>query len=126
MTLKRKLSLWLPAIVWCAFIFVLSSLPGADFSSDGGKNFVIRKLLHLVEYSVLGLAFYRGTKRPFLSAFLAIIYAISDEAHQTFVLGRTGKFEDVFIDSFASVLTGLVLWKFLHLLPRKLESWLKE
>lgn len=71
-------------------------------------NFIVRKLAHFTEYSVLMLlgywAFLRGwgfSPRPALlwAIVSSILYAMSDELHQRFVPGRTGNSVDVFIDA---------------------------
>ena len=126
MLLKDRLLRWLPAILWSLVIFVFSSLAGADFSKSHESNFLIRKVLHIVEYSILCLAFYRGCKKPWLSILLTVLFAVSDEYHQTLIPGRTGKVSDILIDSFAAGLTGFVLWKYFQNLPEKLKTWLLE
>jgi len=118
--------LWLPAIFWSVFIFVLSSLPGADFAKTKGADFLIRKTLHVIEYSILVLTYYRGSKNAFVSAGLAVIFALTDELHQNLTPTRTGKVSDVLIDSIASLTTGFILWKLFPILPAKLKSWLLE
>jgi VanZ family protein len=45
----------------------------------------------------------------FVSAVIAVIYAISDEYHQTFVPFREGTIRDVFIDSIGVFLVYLFL-----------------
>ncbi|MBI4091310.1 VanZ family protein [candidate division WWE3 bacterium] len=117
---------WAPAIFWSFFIFVLSSLPGADFSENTGSDFLIRKSLHFVEYFVLTLALFRGTKSVLWSILLAIVYSIFDEVHQNYVPTRTGKAVDVLVDGVAVSFTGLILWKYLRILPMRLRSWLEE
>ena len=123
---KKTLKLWVPTLFWCLVIFVLSSLPGADFSANKGDNFLIRKSLHVIEYGVLTVCLFRATKKVGLAVLLSILYAVSDEVHQDFIIGRTGKVSDVLFDGFASMLAGLILWKYFQNLPQKLKSWLHE
>lgn len=122
MSLKR----WLPAILWTTFILVLSSMPGADFSSVKSENFTIRKILHLVEYAVLCLAFYRAVKKPYQAVLLSILVSVLDELRQSFIPTRTGKISDILIDSSSVILTGIVLWRYFQNLPMTLKNWLKE
>ncbi|HJJ16112.1 MAG TPA: VanZ family protein [Clostridiaceae bacterium] len=49
-----------------------------------------------------------------LSFIICVIFAISDELHQTFVAGRTGQPLDVLIDS-AGALVGLVFYSTYHI-----------
>ena len=123
---EQKLKLWLPSFLWMALIFVLSSMPGANFSGDKKEDFLVRKVLHVIEYTILTLTYYRGSKKVAVAVVLAILFAITDEFHQTLVPSRTGKRSDIVIDASAAVITGLVLWKYLQNLPQKLKSWLSE
>ncbi|MGN0165716.1 MAG: VanZ family protein [Lachnospiraceae bacterium] len=81
-------------------------------------NYPLRKMAHMLEYLLLGLLLsgamigeIKGvTPVKLIPVFgTAVLYAASDEYHQLFVPGRTGKFTDVLIDS-AGVLIGLVIF----------------
>lgn len=82
----------LPALVWMALIFALSSqpkLPKVVFLFDG-----IDKLFHAGAYGVLALlvtfALGATTRRAALAAVVvASLYGVSDELHQYFVPGRS-------------------------------------
>jgi len=52
------------------------------------------------------------TKLVIYSSSCGIIYAITDEVHQLFISGRSGRVEDVIIDSIG-VLTGVTVYLFL-------------
>lgn len=85
----------------------------------------IRKIAHFVAYFSLGvtlslsmkewLILYRHDAQhkfhyyiiPFAIAFF---YACSDEFHQYFVPGRSGKFTDILLDSAGSALGVLITW----------------
>lgn len=119
-----KIKNWeIPALIlWMAMIFWFSSIP--NLSSGLEEDFALRKLAHCLEYAVLAFLFFRvlsGKVKNFWSAFwgaiiLSIIYAITDEYHQTFVFGRSGEIKDVLIDS-VGVFAGLIC----SLLPRRLS-----
>lgn len=76
-------------------------------------DYPIRKLAHFTEYMILGF-FLAGAlvigmevldkKRLFLSWLLVAAYSITDELHQLFVAGRSGRILDVFIDSSGGLL----------------------
>ncbi len=123
---KLLLKRWLPTLFWAMSMFVLSSLPGADFSGEKDTNFLIRKSLHLIEYLILCLCFFRGTKKISLSVLYSIMYAVFDELHQSFIPTRTGRVSDIVIDATSVILTGLFLWKYFQSLPNKLKNWLSE
>jgi VanZ family protein len=78
---------WLAAVVWAGAILVVSSLPRPT------PGFVLfpgcDKILHFIEYSVLGagLRYWAGGARPFF--FLGGAgFAALDEFHQRYVPGR--------------------------------------
>jgi VanZ family protein len=97
----------------------------------------VRKTAHLAEYAILALLLWRALRtlqwpqkvgrgvlaEPLLQkswrwpvaigAFaLAVLYAITDEFHQSFVPSRQGQLLDVFIDSVGAALGLLALWLF--------------
>lgn len=117
MRLKIK---WILLILWCCLIFYFSHQPGSDSSRLSGYfvslfpstwlidvSFVIRKTAHFIEYFLLGiitLSLFHEYQRTVLHAFLlsllfCFLFSITDEVHQLFILGRTGRVLDVFIDT---------------------------
>jgi len=100
---------WALVLLWAVLIFAFSSIPslGTDL---GTWDLVLRKLAHLAEYAILGVLLVRATRRPAAAVFLAGLYAVSDEVHQTFVDGRAGAPLDVAIDT-AGALAGVLLWR---------------
>ena len=88
-------------------IFYFSSRPRIAVSEDYTLNFLFFKTLHVIEYGILFFFSYRATynlkKNPLASfwyaAAITVLYAISDEIHQTFVPTREGTVRDVFIDA---------------------------
>lgn len=82
---------------------------GEDLSSN--LHFLIRKGAHFFVYFVLGILAVNSLKtsgvearnRIVFALIFCILYAISDEFHQTFVDGRSGEVRDVLIDSFGSI-----------------------
>jgi VanZ family protein len=103
------LKLWLPVVVWAAVIFALSSVPDLG-TGLGGWDLVLRKLAHAAEYAVLGALLARATARPGLAVALGVLYAVSDELHQSLVPGRMGAPLDVAIDA-AGVVCGVLVWR---------------
>ncbi len=97
---------WLPALGWMALIFVLSSQSGLAVTEDVAVERPLRGVAHLASFAVLAalvLFALRGPQRPTIgSAALAlaisIVYAFSDEWHQSMVPDRTGRLEDVVTD----------------------------
>jgi VanZ family protein len=94
---------WAPLLIWMSAIFLFSAQPSSNLPSAGTWDLVLKKSAHFVAYAILGILIYRVVgdwKRPFLTAFLfSVVYAISDEYHQTFVPSRNGSVIDVLIDA---------------------------
>lgn len=122
---RRILYLWGLVFLWCGLIFLISAIPdysgkGLDFDTLSGIfSFLSRKSAHLTEYAVLMALVYEAIrasrpKKPglhFLASFGGVLlYAGSDEWHQTFVFGRTGTFFDVMVDVTGAAL-GYLLYK---------------
>jgi len=96
-----RVSRYAPPIAVMALIFALSATP--DLSSGlGAWDLLLRKLAHITIFGVLWLTVARATewRRPILATVIALLYAASDELHQSFVAGRHGTPVDVAIDAF--------------------------
>ena len=82
---------------------------------------IVRKAAHITEYAILAIAvayfFHVHGKRSwslfFYSEVVCVLYAMSDEFHQLFVLGRSGSLADVLIDG-----SGAAIGCFLFLLVK--------
>ena len=134
---NRILSLLL-VVLWCGLIFGASAQNGKESGALSGMivdlvmrlfglssdrihdmlTIIVRKGAHMSEYAILLLLLLwllsswtslRGVGLYSLSLGI-VIFAASDEYHQTFVDGRAGSVRDVVIDSCGAVLMlGLVL-----------------
>jgi VanZ family protein len=102
----KFVKLWVPVIVWAGIIFILSGIP--YLKSELEYDLLIRKLGHITEYFILTLLLYRAFKGSFnmnasglfiYPANISLFYAVSDEVHQYFVLGRDCSVRDVLIDT---------------------------
>lgn len=92
--------------------------------------FVIRKGGHVTEYAILAMLLWaairtmRSTVTYFWqdarwAAIIAVLYAISDEVHQSLVPSRQGAWQDVVIDT-AGALAGLTfLWMIVQFRKRR-------
>jgi VanZ family protein len=110
--------LWAPPLALMAIIFALSAQP--NLSTDLGVfDYLLRKLAHMTEYGLLLFLLWRplrelGSDRAALvAAFtIGVLYAATDEWHQSFVEGRHGTPLDVAIDAVGmAVATLLILRK---------------
>ena len=112
-------------------IFLFSSQPGEE-SSKISNDLIIRKLGHFSEYMTLGFFSFSYLSNLFiennnikdfkkagiLSFLFSVIYASSDEFHQTFVVGRDGNIIDVLIDS-SGALVGILISSIIYFLIMK-------
>ena len=103
-------SRYAPPLAVMALIFALSATP--DLSSGlGTLDVVLRKIAHVTIFALLWLTVARATdwRRPILAAVVAVLYAASDELHQSFVEGRHGTPVDVLIDSVGIAVAALTI-----------------
>jgi hypothetical protein len=104
--MRRTALAWVPAVAWAALIFIASAQPDLRFVPDATLDLVVRKVGHMAVFGILALLLWRAlattttVRRPGAWALLlAILYAITDEAHQAFVTGRHASPVDVAIDA---------------------------
>jgi len=110
--MDKKIKNWILVLIWAGLIFFLSHQPFLESDLPGQWDFMLRKIAHVTEYAILtyllirALREYDLTNRQvlILSMTIAIFYAMSDEYHQTFILGRKGVYTDVLIDSIGILL----------------------
>lgn len=138
---KIRIVMFALLILWAAFIFIMSAQPAEQSSQLSGGivskivsvaysdfedlpaeqktditytvTFIVRKVAHFLEYSILGLlAFFTANTykehkfalRILTASIFCVLYAVSDEIHQYFVVGRACRFCDICIDSAGSIL----------------------
>ena len=96
---------WLPAFVMMIAIFTFSSIPASRMPDFGPYDFLVKKSGHAIGYAMLGLSYFYALPRRlnsgyrwFTAVLMAVLFALSDEFHQSFVQGRTSSLRDVMID----------------------------
>jgi VanZ family protein len=121
---------WTPAILWMAALFILSTtyfsaantskiiepalrwiLPSASLATIALMHGLIRKAAHFTNYAILFWLLIRGPleKRPYAALACCVIYALLDEGHQIFAVGRGSSLYDVALDS-----SGALFGRFLN------------
>ena len=110
--LNIQLYNWIPALLVMSVIFWFSSQPASNLPNFDGADEVIKKGAHICGYALLAWSYWRALHfQPDsrgLAWFLAILYAITDEYHQSFVTGRFPSATDVFVfDNLGALLS---LW----------------
>jgi VanZ family protein len=107
---------WLAVVLWMGVIFTLSAIPSLSSPLKPFYDVLLRKLAHIAEYAIL-TALLLWALRPHLTsrahgllmaAVIALLYACSDEWHQSFVPGREGSIRDVGVDGVGVM--GVSLW----------------
>lgn len=123
---------WLPLLLWMSLIYFLSDqdkdqsrqtsewvlffLDWLDIDLErfraAGGVFAVRKLAHMTEYFILyqlawrvAQLYLRGGQAWWLPWLGCVLYAATDEYHQTFVPGRGASPVDVGIDSLGALLS---------------------
>ena len=89
-----------PPLLLMGLIFFLSAQP--DLSSGlGNWDFVLRKAAHMTAYGLLWFLWWRALEHgsPWPAIAITLLWAASDEYHQSYVEGRHGTPWDVAIDA---------------------------
>ena len=116
MFVSKFIKLWLPFLSCAAIIYYFSDQPDLKSDLPAIWDFAFRKIAHMLEYAIFTwlairvLRFsgsYKFNHSLILGAIIAVLYAASDEYHQTFVFGREGTLRDVIIDSIGVV---ILIW----------------
>ena len=107
--------IYVATIIWAGLIFYGSSIPGSTLpSAPDATSF----LVHFFEYTILGLllskAVIQKTKvqspkfknKALIILIIGALYAVSDEVHQLFVIGRHFELMDLLVD-FMGIITGM-------------------
>ena len=108
---RNPLPRYLPAILMMLAIFLFSA--GSAFHARQQLlQTMVNKGGHMLGYGLLALAFWRtfefAENRFWLSWMLAVLYALTDEYHQSFVPGRhPSLFDALFFDALGAL---LALW----------------
>lgn len=106
---------------------LLSISPDSSIKVMDLANFVIRKLAHFSEYTVLGIGLC-GLMRVLVKRYwgitaivLGAVLASLDEFHQLFIPGRSAMVSDVVIDT-CGVVVGSIIFTLIILLQEK-KRW---
>ncbi|GAB4398496.1 MAG: VanZ family protein [Anaerolineales bacterium] len=102
---------WLPAFLMMLIIFGFSSRADNELPDFQTWDYFVKKCAHAVVYGLLALSYlYMLPGRNYnLVWLLAVIYAVTDEFHQSFVPGRRASLIDVFVFDNLGAITALFL-----------------
>jgi VanZ family protein len=127
-----------PLVLWAALIFIGSGnvlsaahtsillravrwlFPNVRDESLAIFHLLVRKAGHLTEYAIfatLAARAFRASSHDLLrrhwvgfSLLLAVVYALTDEWHQSFVPSRTASIYDSLIDSMGALIALTIIW----------------
>lgn len=102
--LPLRLVRWIPALLMMGVIFWISSTPGSNLPDFGVFENLVETGGHFLGYVLLAQAYLfaigdQEAKAWWIAGFLAILYGISDEIHQSFVPGRDTSMIDLGVDA---------------------------
>lgn len=106
--------------------FLLWLNPHISFQTIALIQFLVRKAGHVTEYAILAMLLWRALryrwstirksfwKPALLALVVAMIYAATDEFHQSFFPSRTATAHDVMIDISGAIVGLLICWIFVR------------
>jgi len=98
---KVKIWEWIPALVVMGMIFWFSAQPGDELPVFSWADKIVKKSGHMIGYALLAFWYWYAlglqSNRRWFAWLLAILYAITDEYHQSFVPYRGPSIWDVLI-----------------------------
>jgi VanZ family protein len=109
---------WIPAIFMMMAIYIASATPSAKIPNYGFWDTLVKKSGHMTGFGLLAGAYWFGLgfdlKKGWLAWLLAVVYAVTDEFHQSFTPGRQPSLVDVllFDGGGASLALAVIYWVF--------------
>ena len=110
---------WAPVFLYCGIIVYLSSQSHPSQHLPSFLFGMSDKLLHALEYGILGILLYRAfhqttraTGSIILSIICVVVFGISDEMHQWFVPNRQAELWDLLADTIGATLF-IFTWVFI-------------
>lgn len=106
--ITRYIERWAPALVIMILVYSFSDMPSQSVPRFEGIDTLIKKGAHFIGYALLNLAYLRGlgvkvNRSGLFALALSLLYALSDEYHQSFVPGRNSRMMDVGIDMMGAI-----------------------
>jgi VanZ family protein len=98
--MKTHFAKWLLAIAMMLVIFWFSAQPGYDPLTFDWLDAIFKKGGHMIGYGLLVLSYWQAfdfkEEKRWIVWLLAVLYAVTDEFHQSFVPGRNPSIWDFF------------------------------
>lgn len=120
---------WVPLIGYAGLIFYISSLPQPHEMMPSLFEEISDKVLHLVEYGILGILCYRALRHaggPWAAQYplalaitVSVLYGMTDEVHQAFVPERQAQVGDLIADATGAGVAAWVWHRFAYTSVRR-------
>jgi VanZ family protein len=114
----KKIYSWFPSIIIMVVIYCFSAIPGNEMPVLWDWDIILKKTSHILGFGLLACSYWYAfkweRKRILFVFFLAVLFALGDEYHQSFVPGRNSSLVDALgFDSFGAfaALTGVWFFK---------------
>jgi len=92
---------WIPAVIVMSVIFWFSSQPGTVLPNFDWADRLVKKGGHMLGYALLAFSYWYGLEleknKRWLAWLFAVLFAVTDEIHQTYTPGRHPSIWDVLI-----------------------------
>ena len=92
---------WLPSLLIMGVIFWFSAQPSSNLPNFDWADKALKKSGHMVGYAMLSWSYWcaldRNPNKRWIAWLGAILYAVTDEYHQSFVIGRHPSAWDVLV-----------------------------
>ncbi len=117
--MTKKYIRFLPAVIWMGVIYYFSASTTTGVPLTGWWRFLVFKSFHLIEYAILAVLLWWPLGKTTPTLMISYLYAVFDEIHQRFTVGRGSKFSDTIID-LTGIVAGLLLIKLASAIYRKI------
>jgi VanZ family protein len=88
--------------------------PSADPLDVNELNLIVRKITHVFIFGILAILMYKSlvafNYSYILSWVITVLYAVTDEWHQSFMPGRVAAYKDVLFDSLGAFIALLLIY----------------
>ena len=115
---RSQILKWLPALLVMGIIFWFSAQPSDELPNFDWADRLVKKSGHILGYAALAISYAQplGTRKhsKWLAWIMSILYAVSDELHQSFAPGRNPSIWDVLIFDNIGALLGLWIYDLLR------------
>lgn len=132
--ITKFVKFWLPVFAWAVIIFLFSANPTTRASEIHWQDFIIKKSAHVFVFAVLTTLLYRAFINFDLAAKIAakysflfsIVYAFTDEFHQSFTPGREPTLRDIAFDTVGVLLSLYLIINYLSKAPKVIKLWAEK